>query len=72
MPATTTTIPQLAREDPVETARAAIWRLFEEGRIDDDMATMSLLAIDIGTRRAHRASEHPARPHGTRHRRRAA
>ena len=43
--------PPLARADPVEAARAAIWRLFEEGRIDEDMATTSLLAIDLGTRR---------------------
>ena len=47
--------PRLAREDPVEEARAAIWRLFKEGHIDDDMATTSLLAIDLGIRRVHQA-----------------
>jgi hypothetical protein len=50
----TNTIPPLPREDPVEAARAAIWRLFVEGHIDDDMATTSLLAIDLGTRRVQR------------------
>jgi hypothetical protein len=67
----TTTTPTLARADPIEAARAAIWRLFEEGRIDDDMATTSLLAIDLGIRRAQR--QHPPviqphpRPGHTRH-----
>jgi len=50
----------LAREDPVEAARAAIWRLFEAGQIDDDMATTSLLAIDLGVRRTQRA-DHTSR-----------
>lgn len=36
---------------PVHEARAAIWRLFEEGYVDADMATASLLAVDLGTRR---------------------
>jgi hypothetical protein len=65
----TPTTPRLARADPVEAARAAIWRLFEEGRIDEDMATTSLLAIDLGTRRAHRLIPpvvHPHRPKPTR------
>ncbi len=36
---------------PVEAARVAIWRLFQEGYVDEDMATASLLAVDIGARR---------------------
>ena len=59
----TTGIPPLVREDPLELARAAIWRLFEEGYIDDDMATTSLLAIDLGIRRMHQV---PQRTNGTR------
>jgi hypothetical protein len=57
-------IPPLIRENPVEAARAAIWRLFEEGHIDDDMATTSLLAIDLGIRRMHQARLR-ARANGT-------
>jgi hypothetical protein len=44
-------VPSLWRADPVEAARVAIWRLFEEGYVDEDMATASLLAVDLGTRR---------------------
>ena len=40
--------------DPVAAARVAIWRLFQEGYVDEDMATASLLAVDLGTRRAQR------------------
>jgi hypothetical protein len=40
--------------DPVAAARVAIWRLFEEGYVDEDMATAGLLAVDLGTRRAQR------------------
>ena len=36
---------------PIEAARVAIWRLFEEGYVDEDMATASLLAVDVGARR---------------------
>ncbi len=36
---------------PVSEARVAIWRLFEEGYLDEDGATASLLALDLGTRR---------------------
>jgi len=39
---------------PVDAARVAIWRLFQEGYVDEDMATASLLAVDLGTRRRHR------------------
>ncbi|HLZ26134.1 MAG TPA: hypothetical protein VKV73_02325 [Chloroflexota bacterium] len=53
----TSRTPAHVREDPVELARAAIWRLFEEGCIDDDMATTSLLAIDLGVRRVHQAGQ---------------
>jgi hypothetical protein len=37
--------------DPVEAARQAIWRLFQEGYVDENMATAGLLAVDLGTRR---------------------
>ena len=36
---------------PIDAARVAIWRLFQEGYVDEDMATASLLAVDVGTRR---------------------
>ena len=39
---------------PVQAARVAIWRLFEEGYVDEDMATAGLLAVDLGTRRRRR------------------
>ena len=40
-------------DSPVQAARVAIWRLFEEGYVDEDMATAGLLAVDLGTRRTH-------------------
>jgi hypothetical protein len=43
-----------SKSDPVGEARVAIWRLFQEGYVDEDMATASLLAVDLGTRRAQR------------------
>jgi hypothetical protein len=43
--------------DPVEAARVAIWRLFQEGYVDEDGATAGLLAVDLGTRRAQRSAE---------------
>ncbi len=48
------TKPQVDAVDAVDAARVAIWRLFEEGYVDEDMATAGLLAVDLGTRRAHR------------------
>jgi hypothetical protein len=39
--------------NPVDEARTAIWRLFQEGYVDEDMATAGLLAVDLGTRRTH-------------------
>jgi hypothetical protein len=45
---------------PVQEARAAIWRLFEQGYVDEDMATAGLLAVDLGTRR----SGHPSQEQG--------
>ena len=42
------------RKNPVDEARVAIWRLFQEGYVDEDMATAGLLAVDLGTRRARR------------------
>ncbi len=52
--------------NPVDEARTAIWRLFQEGYVDEDMATAGLLAVDLGTRRAQRngapeQAEHHAR-----------
>ncbi len=48
-----------AHAAPVEAARVAIWRLFEEGYVDEDMATASLLAVDLGTRRTQRRPDSP-------------
>ena len=45
--------------DPVDAAREAIWKLFQEGYVDEDMATAGLLAVDLGMRRALRDT--PAR-----------
>jgi hypothetical protein len=39
---------------PVQEARRAIWRLYEQGYVDEDMATAGLLAVDLGTRRSSR------------------
>ena len=50
MPSATTT-------DPVVAARVAIWRLFQEGYVDEDMATAGLLTVDLGTRRAQRNAD---------------
>lgn len=47
-------MPSTMRSDPVVAARVAIWRLFQEGYVDEDMATAGLLAVDLGTRRAQR------------------
>jgi hypothetical protein len=46
--------PFIKQPPPVEAARVAIWRLFQEGYVDEDMATAGLLAVDLGTRRAKR------------------
>ncbi len=40
--------------NPIDAARVAIWRLFQEGYVDEDMATAGLLAVDVGTRRKAR------------------
>jgi len=45
------------RNNPVDAARVAIWRLFQEGYVDEDMATAGLLAVDLGTRRTQRRQE---------------
>ena len=37
---------------PVEAARTAIWHLFEDGLLDENMATPGLLAVDVGVRRS--------------------
>jgi hypothetical protein len=47
-------MPSTSTSDPVAAARVAIWRLFQEGYVDEDMATAGLLAVDLGTRRAQR------------------
>ena len=47
-------LPESDQTDPVHAARIAIWRLFQEGYVDEDMATAGLLAVDLGTRRAQR------------------
>ena len=46
--------------NPVDEARTAIWRLFQEGYVDEDMATAGLLAVDLGTRRAQRNASGPS------------
>jgi hypothetical protein len=53
----TSTLPQAS---PIDTARVAIWRLFEEGYVDEDMATAGLLAVDLGMRRTQREHAVPA------------
>jgi hypothetical protein len=45
--------------NPVDAARVAIWRLFQEGYVDENMATAVLLAVDLGTRRFQRKEQHP-------------
>jgi hypothetical protein len=49
-----------ADSDPVDAARDAIWRLFNEGYVDEDMATAGLLAVDLGTRRTGKVGRHVA------------
>jgi hypothetical protein len=58
--------PPADTSNPVDAAREAIWRLFQEGYVDEDMATAGLLAVDLGTRRINREGHvhgtRPARP----------
>jgi hypothetical protein len=49
-------IPAPDQSNLVEAARLAIWRLFQEGYVDEDMATAGLLAIDLGMRRTRQLS----------------
>jgi hypothetical protein len=56
----TPTQPQVS---PVDAARVAIWRLFEEGYVDEDMATAGLLAVDLGMRRTQHVHAEPAGLH---------
>ncbi len=57
-----------SESDPVAAARVAIWRLFQEGYVDEDMATAGLLAVDLGTRRAQRnPTPQRSRRNGTEH-----
>jgi hypothetical protein len=51
-----TSLPSDNQASLVEAARLAIWRLFEEGYVDEDMATAGLLAIDLGMRRTRHLS----------------
>jgi hypothetical protein len=55
--------PTLPQTSPVDAARVAIWRLFQEGYVDEDMATAGLLAVDLGTRRI----QHHTAPAGAAH-----
>jgi hypothetical protein len=48
--------PHVERSGPVLDAQAAIWRLFEEGYLDEDMATAGLLAVDLGQRRSQQTA----------------
>jgi hypothetical protein len=54
-------VPSTEQSRAVDAARVAIWRLFQEGFVDEDMATAGLLAVDLGTRRAQRGATSPAR-----------
>jgi hypothetical protein len=55
----TSTLDVPSSESPVQAARVAIWRLFEEGYVDEDMATAGLLAVDLGTRRTQQRRVSP-------------
>ena len=44
----------IAPAQPLREAKQAIWRLFESGYVDEDTATASLLALDLGSRRQRR------------------
>jgi hypothetical protein len=46
-------------EDALGSAKDAIWRLFDLGLIDEDSATLALLAISIGLRRTVRRDTSP-------------
>ena len=52
-------VSSVGQSNPVDAARVAIWRLFQEGYVDEDMATAGLLAVDLGTRRARRGATAP-------------
>lgn len=54
--------PETGRVEAVIAARVAIWRLFQAGYVDEDMATAGLLAVDLGTRRAQRHAVDDAAP----------
>ena len=57
----------LASANPVDAARVAIWRLFQEGYVDEDMATAGLLAVDLGTRRQRRRESLPRQTRDSAH-----
>ena len=58
----TSQVPVRTSSNPVDEARDAIWRLFQEGYVDEDMATAGLLAVDLGTRRTQRMAEPTGQP----------
>ena len=43
-------------DGPVTEARLVIWQLFEAGLIDEDHATVALLAISLGVQRVQAAA----------------
>ena len=47
-----TTCSPAERPAPPEAAHSAIWQLFDQGLLDENMATAGLLAVDIGLRRS--------------------
>ena len=48
--------PQLDDQDPIAEARRAVYALYDQGYIDDNSATATLLAIGIGIRRSREAA----------------
>ncbi len=44
--------PESELRDVDDPRRAAVWRLFKSGELDEDAATAHLLALDLETRRA--------------------
>jgi hypothetical protein len=59
-------VPSQWQANPVEAARVAIWRLFQEGYVDEDTATAGLLAVDLGTRRTQKKARANGHTHDSR------
>ncbi len=53
---------QASEPDAVCSAQAAIWHLFDAGLIDDNSATVALLAIHVGVQRNSRPRQTGKRP----------